>query len=78
MRLETMIDHTMKITHAIPIPKRSQGRWQDLARKMLVGDSVLVKTQPGRCSMLRALHKLMAGYTSRKINRKGYRIWRTA
>tara|TARA_R100001510_G_scaffold8875_1_gene6822 strand:+ start:235 stop:441 length:207 start_codon:yes stop_codon:yes gene_type:complete len=64
-----------EIEKNIPIPKKKFGKWDELARKMEVGDSVLFEGQNDSTAFYIAAKNLGKKTTQRKINGK-IRCWR--
>jgi len=63
-----------EIEKNIPIPKRIFGKWDDLASKMEVGDSVLFEKTNEASAFYLAAKRLGKKTTQRKINGK-IRCW---
>lgn len=66
----------MKIEKNIPLPKR-RNQWADLARKMEVGDSVLLKNTAEALSLGLAVKRIFKGkVTTAKQACGNIRTWR--
>lgn len=51
-------------------------KWVKVAYQMEPGDSVLLDTDKARICLLRRLKAMGVGYTSRKLEEGGFRVWR--
>lgn len=58
-----------------PIPPRNQ--WTKHLRELKQGYNLLVSEDSYRTRILRAAHRAGIRVTSRKVDGKGYRIWKT-
>ena len=66
----------MKIEKNIPFPN-GRGKWVEIAQKMEVGDSVLVKTTAEACSLGLAVKRAVNGkVTTAKQACGNIRVWR--
>lgn len=66
----------MRIDKNIEIPKRwGKGRWEAVARKMSVGDSVYVEIESERRGLIAAIRRHKFNAVSRKCD-KGFRVWK--
>lgn len=67
----------MRISKTVPHPlvRMRHGKWVDTARKMVIGDSVLVESVPQAIGLAVALRRLNKTNTYRKLKDGRIRVW---
>lgn len=65
----------IKIEKGIPVPVTGYLNWVKLAEKMLVGDSVFVRSDSERNNLRHAGKRRKQSFLSRR-EKDGYRMWR--